>query len=256
MNGLTLRPSYWASVSGGKDSLYMLKIILDNPHLYPLDGVIHFELEIDFPFVKNVIDYMEKQCKDKGIKFVRIKPTHTWEELYSKYGFPSGRKRWCNSEYKLECNKQLKKFLTEQNAYLIQYIGYCKDEKRRYEKRNDKNEIYPLVDFGIEEKDILQWAKTVPLFNDYYKHLDRCGCMYCPLQSRKSIAYLYAFYPKNYEYMMQKAYETEKIISAKYERKISVWSGNPRYDTLYLDNLIRKNYRKLLGFDIETERSE
>ena len=51
-NTLVLRPSYWASVSGGKDSLYMLKYILTNIDKYPLDGVIHFELEIDYPFMK------------------------------------------------------------------------------------------------------------------------------------------------------------------------------------------------------------
>ena len=61
---LILRPSYWASVSGGKDSLLMLKIILENPNLYRLDGVVHFELEIDYPFITNVIDYMESECKN------------------------------------------------------------------------------------------------------------------------------------------------------------------------------------------------
>lgn len=29
-NEIALRPSYWASVSGGKDSLYMLNLILHN----------------------------------------------------------------------------------------------------------------------------------------------------------------------------------------------------------------------------------
>ena len=48
-NDIVLRPSYWASVSGGKDSLYMLLLILAKPDKYPLDGVVHFELEIDFP---------------------------------------------------------------------------------------------------------------------------------------------------------------------------------------------------------------
>lgn len=91
-----LRPSYWASVSGGKDSLYMLKLIIDNNDLYPLDGVVHFELEIDYPFIKNVVDYMERICTEHGIKFVRIKPRHTWAELYELYGFPTRKARWCN----------------------------------------------------------------------------------------------------------------------------------------------------------------
>lgn len=78
---IALRPSYWASVSGGKDSLYMLNLILHNLDRYPLDGVVHFELEIDYPFIHDVIDYMETECKRFGIRFVRIKPRKTWEEL-------------------------------------------------------------------------------------------------------------------------------------------------------------------------------
>ena len=60
---IALRPSYWASVSGGKDSLYMLNYILHNLDRYPLDGVVHFELEIDFPFIRGVIDYMESSAR-------------------------------------------------------------------------------------------------------------------------------------------------------------------------------------------------
>ena len=78
-NEIALKPSYWASVSGGKDSLYMLYYILNHLDKYPLDGVCHFELEIDYPFIKNVIDYMESECKKHNIRFVRIKPRKTWE---------------------------------------------------------------------------------------------------------------------------------------------------------------------------------
>lgn len=67
-NKLILRPTYWASVSGGKDSLFMLNYILHNLHRYP---------------------YMEEQCKKAGIVFYRIKPRHTFMELYDKWGFPT-----------------------------------------------------------------------------------------------------------------------------------------------------------------------
>lgn len=63
-NEIALRPAYWASVSGGKDSLYMLNYIMQNLDRYPLDGVVHFELEIDYPFINNVVDWMESACKN------------------------------------------------------------------------------------------------------------------------------------------------------------------------------------------------
>lgn len=94
-NQLALRPSSWASVSGGKDSLYMLNLILHNLDRYPLDGVVHSELEIDYPFIHDVIDYMESECKRFGIPFFRIKPITKWIDLYHKCGFPTRKVRWC-----------------------------------------------------------------------------------------------------------------------------------------------------------------
>lgn len=233
MNELELKPTYWASVSGGKDSLYMLNLILNNLDKYPLDGVIHFELEIDYPFIKNVIDYMESRCKMYGIPFVRIKPRNNWIDLYNRYGFPTRVSRWCNSDYKLDCLKQFKDFKKEQGYKLINYIGYCVDEFKRYENRKDLHERYPLVEENIEESIILEWAKNVTLFNDYYKHNLRCGCMYCPLQSMKNTLYLRKYYPDNYYYMMNLARETEKKRELELGRPFSVWQSNPKYDTVY-----------------------
>lgn len=73
-NEIMLRPTYWASVSGGKDSLYMFYYIMNHLDEYPINGAVHFELEIDYPFIHNVIDYMEEECTKRGIPFIRIKP--------------------------------------------------------------------------------------------------------------------------------------------------------------------------------------
>ena len=139
----------------------MLNYILHNLDRYPLDGVVHFELEIDYPFIHNVIDYMETECKQAGIQFVRIKPRKTWEELYDKCGFPTRKVRWCNGHYKLDAKRQLSEWLNEVGFYVVNYIGYCADEERRFNKRLSakKLEIYPLAENGINEDVILEWAK-------------------------------------------------------------------------------------------------
>ena len=183
-NEIALRPSYWASVSGGKDSLFMLKLILHNLDKYPLDGVIHFELDIDYPFIKNVIDYMQKECERHGIRFVRIKPRKSWMELYSTpyektgniRGFPTRKARWCNSEYKLDARRQLNEFMAKQGFYVVYYIGYCADEETRFAKRVDlqKVERYPLVEENIFEDIIWEWAKNQPIFNHYYETSKPC----------------------------------------------------------------------------------
>lgn len=253
-NEIVLRPSYWAAVSGGKDSFYMLNLILHNLDKYPLDGVVHFELEIDYPFIKDVIDYMESECKKHGIKFVRIKPRKTWDEIYHTprkdgsviYGFPILQKRWCNDEYKLDSKRQLNAWLKQNGCYCVTYIGYCADEEKRFGKRKNTREIYPLVEHGINEDEIWEWAKQQPIYNNYYKTNKRCGCMYCPLASRINYAYLLKYYPENFEFMIERMRETEKIREAELGRPFSVIASNPKYNADYLDNIIRTKWLKIL----------
>ena len=246
---IALRPSYWASVSGGKDSLYMLNYILHNLDRYPLDGVVHFELEIDFPFIHDVIDYMESECKRFGIRFVRIKPRKTWEELYKKYGFPTRKGRWCNSAYKLDAKRQLSEWMNSLGYYVVNYIGYCADEERRFNKRLNaqKVERYPLVENGIIEDVIWEWAKTQPIFNHFYETNKRCGCMYCPMSSYLNFAYLYKYYPDNFYYMINKMKETEKMREEELGRPFSVISSNPKYNAYYLENIIKTKWLKILN---------
>lgn len=246
-NTIALRPSYWASVSGGKDSLYMLKLILEHPDEYPLNGVVHFELEIDYPFIKDVIDYMESECKKFGIPFVRIKPRRSWWDLYEQYGFMGRTKRWCNSSYKMDGEYQLKAFLRRQGAKLVSYIGFCADEQRRFreelhERGQDITQIYPLAEHGIIEHDILLWARTVPLFNDFYKFNDRCGCMWCPLQSMQNSAYLLKYYPEKYEEMIRLARKSEIDVSKKLGRPYTVFHGDNKYTAEYRDKMVRNKY--------------
>lgn len=269
-NQIALRPSYWASVSGGKDSLYMLNLILHNLDRYPLDGVVHFELEIDYPFIHDVIDYMEEECKKHGIKFVRIKPRKTWEEWFyhectlksrdkSIYAFPTRKARWCNDKYKLDSKKQLEEWMKSLGYYVVHYIGYCVDEEKRYKNRhNDKiKSVYPLVDFGIEEDKIWRWAKTQPIFNHYYETQKRCGCMYCPMQSKLNWAYLYKYYPANFKYAIDKMRETENLRKEELGLPaFSVTSSNPKYNADYLEKIVKTKYLDILNQKENFEQME
>lgn len=246
---IALLPSYWASVSGGKDSLYMLNLILHNLDRYPLNGVVHFELEIDYPFIKHVIDYMESECKRFGITFLRIKPRESWKELYNRYGFPTRIARWCNSKYKLDAHLQLKEWMSSLGFYTVSYIGYCVDEEKRFSKRTNLNqrEVYPLVENGIKESDILKWARKQPIFNNYYKTNDRCGCMCCPMASKINWAYLYKYYPDNYKECISLMKDTEERQERKLGRPFSVTASNPKYNAEYLDKIVKTKWLKILN---------
>lgn len=186
---------------------------------------------------------MQSECERFGIRFVRINPTKTWGELYERYGFPTRVARWCNDKYKLTAKKKLQEFMKKQGFYTVFYIGYCSDEEKRFAKRVDlqKVERYPLVEESIEEDTILAWAKTQPIFNHYYETQKRCGCMYCPMSSKLNYAYLFKYYPMQFDFMIKKMRETELIRSQELGRPFSVTSGNPKYNADYLERIIKTN---------------
>lgn len=150
--------------------------------------------------------------------------------------------RWCNDKYKLDAKRQLDEWLKSLGYYTVQYIGYCADEVKRFSKRKGKRERYPLVEFGINESEILAWAKKHPIYNNYYKTNKRCGCMYCPLASSIGKAYLYKYYPENFKYMIDKARETEKEIA---ERVANLYRAFR--ETLNTTQIIKRKWQKQNG---------
>lgn len=241
MANLKLRPIHYACVSGGKDSLYMLKLIMDNPDKYPLDMVVHYELEIDHDFVKNVVNDMEKMCKTLNIPFVRIKPRKSWCELYKKYNMPARVVRWCNSKYKMDCDSQLREWIKKQNCRPVAYIGFCADEEKRFKYEigqwENQDVCYPLAEEGLREREILEWARNVPQFNGWYKIFDRQGCWLCPNASRLELAYLLKHYPLKYKFFMDAARLYENDFGRPY------WGD---YSSDKMDDIIRKKWLPIL----------
>jgi 3'-phosphoadenosine 5'-phosphosulfate sulfotransferase (PAPS reductase)/FAD synthetase len=223
VNDLKLRPVHYASVSGGKDSLFMLGLILSKPEKYPLDMVVNFDLEIEWDVAKTVVQMMEERCKNAGIRFVKIKPRKTWTELYKKNGFPNGwaRARWCNKSYKLDCKKQLNKWIKQQNCRPVAYIGLCADEVKRFKYRVGEEDwrvqevCYPLAEEGIEESTILSWAREQPIFKGYYDNLERMGCMACPMATMLEWAYFLQKEPEKYKEAIARIKETEVMVAEK-----------------------------------------
>lgn len=243
---LAVRPVHYACVSGGKDSLYMLNLILHNLDKYPLDCVVHYELEIDYPFVYKVIDYMESECKKHNIPFYRVKPTRTWKELYDKYDFPTRRARWCNNLYKLDSEKQVKKWIKNMNCRPVAYIGFCADETKRFKYQigewENQDVCYPLAEEGILESEILEWAKGVSIFDGWYNHFARQGCMMCPMATRKQLAYMYLKYNDSYNQYMNYARAYEQKYNSKYFGK---------YDCDYVDNVVKNKWVDKLTEEME-----
>ena len=71
--------------------------------------------------------------------------------------------------------------------------------------------------------------------------------MYCPLSSYIDYAYLLKYYPDNFEYMIERMRETERIRQAELGRPFSVISSNPKYNSDYLNNIIRTKWLGILN---------
>ena len=234
---VVLQNYYVASVSGGKDSLYMLKVLFENRNQYPLHALLHCDLEIDYPVANNVIDYMEKEANKLGLPMIRVKPIFTFNEGIQKYGYPTRKARWCN-KWKLSGIENFRQSIKSTGKRLIQYIGYCYDEDKRFKinpnTQGDFDLIYPLAQHKIKEEDVLNWARNINIFGDYYLYNKRMGCMFCPMQSRDNLAYLKYSQPDIYNQYMKSVNEYEEKMSLKLGRPFSVWHSIPKYNTKYM----------------------
>ena len=228
------RKIYVANLSGGKDSLFMLKIILSNPQKYPLHYVVHFDIGINNIIECNVWNYICRILDNYNIKHITIKPEKTYEELITKNDIATKRVRWCNSQLKMNCVKQLERWVNSQGGEVIHYIGYCADENRRF--KDNKNHIYPLVLENIYENDILQAVKYNPIFGGWYKSFNRLGCRFCPCGTYKEWAWEYIYNREDFE----KQFELVRDYERKYNT--TYFQSNPKYNADYVYNIIIKKY--------------
>lgn len=206
---------YIASVSFGKDSLAMLKIIKDKQ--LPLDEIVFCDIKANkqmsglFPeqeqFINKMIPIIEKYMK-VPIKVIRSEITFE-EQFYTKkgkrakvpnsiYGFPMTICAWCNDRLKM---KPIDKYYKAQGEH-IRYIGIAYDEPKRY-ARLEENEIAPLFDNKITEEMAFNICEQLDWVSPIYDNFKRDGCWFCPKQSIKSLKKIYLKYPDLWKILRQ-----------------------------------------------------
>lgn len=67
-----------------------------------------------------------------------------------------------------------------------------------------------------------------------------------PMASYINFAYLLKYYPDNFNFMIERMRETEKIREVELGRPFSVISSNPKYNADYLDRIIRTKWLGIL----------
>ena len=92
-------------------------------------------------------------------------------------GWPGVKVRWCTGQLKTHLiQKEVNRLKGEYHAF--HYVGIAADEAHRVEK-----EQYPLVEWGITERQALQICYDRGYdWGGLYEFYNRCSCWCCPLQ--------------------------------------------------------------------------
>lgn len=200
------------SFSGGKDSTAMLLHMMELGE--QIDEVINVDTGMEFPEMYDHIEKVRQIVEDAGIKFTTLKAEKSFEYYLMDqplekcdrlgYGWPGVYIRWCTANLK---TKLIHKYVPKNS---IQCVGIAADEQKRLERKNNKNNRHPLVEWGWTEADALAYCKAHGFdFGGLYEKFHRVSCWICPLQRVSSLRVLYSDYPE----LWQKLESYDKILT-------------------------------------------
>lgn len=201
------------SVSFGKDSTAMLLLALEQG--FQIDEIVFYDTGVEFPIIYKVRDYFLPMLKERGIKYVELKPKIPFFERMLNYeyktrkgidkkgyGWCGGICRWGTTEKINAIDKYCKGS--------IQIIGIAYDETKRLGRLiNKKNKFSILAALGITEKEALQICYKHGInYDGIYEKLDRVSCWCCRNKNLKELA----VYKKDFPELFNKLIELEKKI--------------------------------------------
>ena len=234
---------YIASDSGGKDSRCMVYMLIEKG--YSIDEVVYFNNGMDFKAITNAMETDKKIFEKHNIKFTELKPQLDFEycmfdkpvcvgkpNQHKGYSWCGGRCRWGTTEKILALEKYCKD--------AIQYIGIAGDEWERlvgifefdkdengkpildkngciqnFKQVSNFNKRYPLVEWGMTEKDCLEYCRERGLNwlengIDLYDILDRVSCWCCANKNLKELKNYYLYLPEYWEKLKQLQSKTDR----------------------------------------------
>lgn len=208
--------------SGGKDSTAMLLMMIERE--MSIDEIIYCDTGKEFP---QMYDHISKVEKYIGRKVTVLRVDHSFDYYFAEYikvkgksqysqgyGWPRMWVRWCTRLLK---QKPTRDYLKNQGEY-IQYIGIAADEPKRH-KSMPKNTVHPLFDWGITEKQALQYCYDRGFdWGGLYEHFRRVSCWCCPLQRLSELRTLRKYYPE----LWQELIDMDSRVEYKFKPNYSV----------------------------------
>lgn len=197
---------FYVAFSGGKDSVVALDIVQRAlPHNAFM--VLFGDTGMEFPDTYNVVEQVEQECNEKGIKFLRSKSKFNPEDTWKKFGPPSQRMRWCCSVHKTTPQILLLRQVTGNSHFRgMAFTGIRGDEsasRSEYddvslgEKVKGQYSCHPILEWNSAELFSYIFERDLILNETYKKGNSRAGCLVCPLASSKNMFFKEQSYGEN-----------------------------------------------------------
>ena len=167
-----------------------------------VDRVICVDTTKEFPAMYEHIEKVQSMIEPLKIEIVKIDfdywfgdhiKTRGKRKGETGYGFPDFRNRWCTT-LKSQAVRKLQKTISQDST---QFHGIAFDEKHRTDKNPGRDIQYPLVEWGITEKQALEYCYSKGLdWGGLYEKFHRVSCWCCPLSRIGELRVLYNDFPE------------------------------------------------------------
>ena len=179
------------NLSGGKDSTALLRMAIDRG--LRIHSAVFFDTGWEFP---QMYKHLNKLEQDVNVPIIRLSPKRDFEEELRINRWPSIKRKWCTRRKINAINKYVNKYDG------MSLIGFAVDEQRRV-KESNKKALYPLIKWGVTEKDALAYCLSKGYsWGGLYNHFDRVSCFCCPLKKILDYRNIRRHYPELWSRML------------------------------------------------------
>ena len=234
---------FHVAFSGGKDSIVLLELV---KKALPRSSymVVFGDTKMEFPDTYELVDIVEKQCKEEGINFYRAASHFEPEESWRLFGPPSRVLRWCCTVHKAAPQTLKIREVLGKNDYVgMDFVGVrahesatraTYDEENFGKKQKGQYSHNPILEWTSAEIWLYIFSHNLPINNTYKKGNSRAGCLFCPMGGGKSDSFRYLCYKDEIDKY------TDIIRDTIADKNISTYITNGGW-------IERKNGRDIIG---------